>query len=59
MKYRVVKAVTKDGRYYKQGEIVEEPLTGGSFAESMARNGFFKRSDGSSIPRGYKRVGAG
>jgi hypothetical protein len=54
MKYRVAKAVTANGRHYEVGEKVEEPLTAGSFAESMARQGYFERADGSKPGRGAK-----
>jgi len=37
--YRVVRAVTKNGRYYKAGEVVE---VGESFGGSMTRLRFFK-----------------
>ena len=52
MKYRVVKAVTKNGRYYKVGDKVDEPHTAGSFAEAMVVNGFFERTDDSVPNRG-------
>lgn len=38
-RYRVVRAVTKNGHYYKAGEIVE---VGESFGGSMTRLRFFK-----------------
>ncbi len=37
-RYRVVRAVTKNGTYYKAGEIVE---VGESFGSSMTRLRFF------------------
>ena len=38
-KYRVARAVTKNGTYYAAGELVE---VGESFGGSMTRLGFFK-----------------